>query len=72
MIIINMPLKRDVVKELVSGLSVDGHEFTFVKEEGIKLYFEDSNADQAAGIKVVKNLLKEKLGGGFYFNVEGK
>ncbi len=72
MIIVNMPLKRDVVKDLISTLQVEGHEFSLVKEEGIKLYYEDTNADYAAGAKEIKNAIKEKLGGAFYFNVEVK
>ncbi len=72
MIIVNMPLKRDVVKDLISELQVEGHDFTFVKEEGIKLHYEDTNADHAAGAKVIKEAIKAKLGGAFYFNVEVK
>ncbi len=72
MIIVNMPLKRDVVKNLINELQVEGHEFSLVKEEGIKLHYDDTNADHAAGAKVIKDAIKESLGGAFYFNVEVK
>ncbi len=70
MIIVNMPLKREHVKALVLSIQEDNHTFTFVKEEGIKLYFEDSLGDDQTGSQIIKSAIKKDLGGGFYFNVE--
>ncbi|MFV0479901.1 MAG: hypothetical protein ACK5LZ_04960 [Anaerorhabdus sp.] len=72
MIIVNMPLKREDVKALAPNVGDDTHRFTFIKEDGMKLYFEDTHEDEVAGAKILKEAIKEKLGSAFYFNVEIK
>lgn len=69
MITVNLPLKRKEVKEFIAGLTIEGHEYTFVKEEGIKLLYTDSNPDGSAGAAALKKALKDHLGPAFYFNV---
>lgn len=70
MIIVNMPLKREHVKALILNIQDEHHAFQFIKEAGIKLYFEDTKGDEVEGMKLIKSTIKEDLGGGFYFNVE--
>lgn len=70
MIIINMPLKRDFVKELLHGKTIEGITYTYVKTEQMKMYFETSeDTDQAASVAkaVIK---KSELGPALFFMVE--
>lgn len=68
MIEINMPLHRDIVKDLVATTKYQSIEVTNVTEQGIKLLV-DVVGDNEAGAKEIKAQLKAKLGPGFYFSV---
>ncbi|MFV0380048.1 MAG: hypothetical protein ACK5KQ_04395 [Anaerorhabdus sp.] len=72
MIIVNMPLKRDVVKGVAEKFDEEGHKFTFIKEEGIKLFYEDVNTNEEEGATLLKKAIKKELGPAFFFNVEVK
>ncbi len=70
MIIINMPLKRDFVKELFHGKTIEDITYTYVKTEQMKMYFDTSeNTDRAVSVAKA-TIKKSELGPALFFMVE--
>lgn len=70
MIVISMPLQREFVKELLNDKTFEGITYRFVKQEGMKLFFEVTPNSDAA-IKVTKNTIKaSKYGSSLNFMVD--
>jgi hypothetical protein len=66
MIRINLAQEQEEMKTLLAE-----HGYTFVKKEGIRLYFETPNGDDAAGQVEAKQIIKASPHGAvLYFNVE--
>ncbi|MFH5837142.1 hypothetical protein ACHAL6_13860 [Proteiniclasticum sp. C24MP] len=70
MIIINMPLKRDFVKELLDGKNIEGIDYRFLKQENMKLYFEVSEESERAASVAKAAIKKSELGPALFFMVE--
>lgn len=69
MVILQIPLKREYVIELLDGKTFGTQTFHYLKQERMKIYFEvNGNQQQAADIakKTIKN---SELGSALYFNV---
>lgn len=59
MIIVNSPLMhKEIEKQL--GLNEDPS-YTFVKKEGIKLYFETDAEDTEKAVSIAKQIIKSKV-----------
>lgn len=72
MIIIFSPLQREFVKELFHQNTYEDVYFEFVKQEGMKLFFNVTPNNESA-IKIAKNTLKaSKFGSSLNFMVEYK
>lgn len=70
MIVVQSPLKRDFIKELLAKSNFNGNNYSFVSEKGMKLYFEIETDDLAGAVKHAKKLIKEsEVGAALYFNV---
>lgn len=70
MIFVQSPLKRDYIKELIDGQTIDGATFTFVKIEGMKIYFSVDGVDPEKGAAIAKSVVKKSdLGSALYFTV---
>lgn len=70
MIRVHAPLKREAIKALLSGQTIDGHTFSFIKEDGMKLYFSSSEDEQKA-VSVAKKAIKStEYGPALFFMVE--
>jgi hypothetical protein len=70
MIIVNMPLKRDFVKELLHGKTIDGITFEYVKTEQMKMYFNTSEESERAASVAKTAIKKSELGPALFFMVE--
>ncbi|HAO60834.1 MAG: hypothetical protein A2Y20_04210 [Firmicutes bacterium GWF2_51_9] len=70
MIIVNAPLKRDFIRALLDGKTIENVTFTFVKQDNMKLYF-SVEGDPKAAVKIAKNTIKQsEFGSVLFFNVE--
>lgn len=70
-IVINAPMARDKIVNLLSGYKVNGVEFKFIKSQGIKLEFEVINMDGQSAVTLAKNLIRETdYGKVLYFSVD--
>lgn len=59
MITVNSPLKK---KEIIKKLEENSNpSYSFVKEQGTKLYFETDSQNLEFAINDVKNIIKEKV-----------
>lgn len=59
MIIVNSPLMHNEIKK---QLELNEEPFyTFVKKEGIKLYFETNSEDQEKAVSTAKQIIKNKV-----------
>lgn len=59
MIIVNSPLMHNEIKK---QLELNEEPFyTFVKKEGIKLYFETNSDDQEKAVSTAKQIIKNKV-----------
>lgn len=59
MIIVNSPLMHNEIKK---QLELNEEPFyTFVKKEGIKLYFETNSEDQENAVSTAKQIIKNKV-----------
>ncbi|WP_159519133.1 hypothetical protein [Erysipelothrix urinaevulpis] len=56
MIIVNSPLMQDEIKAAVEA--IESPTFTFVKKDGIRLYFETESEDLEAAVKIAKTEIK--------------
>lgn len=69
MVLIQSPLKRNYMKELLDGKTIEDITFTFVREEKITLYFE-TTGDAAAAAAIAKKTIKNSaLGSALFFSV---
>lgn len=60
MIKVSSALKQDEIVELLNAYDEDGLEFSFVRKEGIALYFETNAADLEEAASKVKALIKSQ------------
>lgn len=68
MIIVNSPLMRKQIRELL--VNIDEPSYTFKKEEGIKLYFETNIDDDEQAAAIAKKAIKESsFGSALMFKV---
>lgn len=58
MIVINMPLKKEYIKELLDGKNIDGIEYHFIKQDKMKMYFDVSEESERAA-SVAKKTIKK-------------
>lgn len=69
MIKIALPMKQDFIIEVLE----ETKQFTFVKKEGINLFFNTVIADEEDAIKLAKSTIKATpTGSVLYFNVTGE
>lgn len=70
MILVNAPLKRDFIKNLIDQQTIEGITFAFEKQEGMKLYF-NHDGDKVLAQSIVKKTIKSsEFGTALFFNVE--
>ncbi len=70
MIVVQSPLKRDFIKELLTSNTHEGFDFKFESEKGMKLYFSVDSEEKELASKVAKKVIKEsEVGAALYFNV---
>jgi hypothetical protein len=68
MIVVNSPMKRDFIVELLESNEVEGTTFKCVERTGMKLKFETNSEDEAAAAKQAKALIKStEIGAVLYF-----
>ncbi|AMC94260.1 hypothetical protein AOC36_09800 [Erysipelothrix larvae] len=71
MIYVQSPQKRDFIKELLDGQTVDGCKFTFAKMDGMKIYFETEGVELEKAVSIAKSEVKKsKYGPALYFTVQ--
>jgi len=70
MIIINMPLKKEYIKELLDGKNIEGIEYRFIKQDKMKMYFEVSEESERAASVAKAIIKKSELGPALFFMVE--
>ncbi len=70
MIIINMPLKRDFIKELLQGKTIEEITYTYIKTEQMKMFFETSEDSERAASVAKAAIKKSELGPALFFMVE--
>ena len=70
MIIINMPLKREFVKSLLDGKTIEGITYKFEKQDNMKLYFSVSEESERAASIAKSAIKKSELGPALFFMVE--
>ena len=70
MIVVQSPLKRDYIIELLTKEAHEGVTFTFVETRGMKLYFSvgETLASDAAAI-AKKTIKGSEVGAALYFSV---
>ncbi|WP_088839043.1 hypothetical protein [Listeria sp. ILCC792] len=70
MIIVNCPMKRDYVTELLENYNEDGVTFKKVSEAGMKLSFETNLEDEEKAARIAKDTIKAtEFGAVLYFQV---
>lgn len=70
MIIVNMPLKREYIRELLDEKTYDGIAYRFLKQENMKMYFEASEESERAASVAKAVIKKSELGPALFFMVE--
>lgn len=69
MIIVNSPIMQKQIQTIVEGL--DNPKSTFVKKDGIKLYFEVDMEDKEEACKLIKAAIKkDPMAGAIMFTVK--
>lgn len=69
MIIVNSPIMQDKIIKILETLK--DPTYTFVKKDGIKIYFETSLDDKAEACKIAKKeIKKDPMGGAIMFTVK--
>lgn len=69
MIVVNCPLKQDFIIELLAG-SNEAFSITFIKKEGIRLYFDTDCPDINQAIAYIKDKIKStEIGKVLFFQV---
>lgn len=69
MILINAPLKRDFIIELLDQQTLDSITFHFVKRDQMKLYFDHSGSVEEAIATAKKAIKSSEFGQALFFNV---
>lgn len=70
MIILNCPMKRDYITELLETYDKDGVTFKKIDEKGMKLTFETNIEDEEKAKKIAKETIKAtEIGSVLYFQV---
>ncbi|MBC1483634.1 hypothetical protein [Listeria immobilis] len=70
MIILNCPMKRDYITELLETYDKDGVTFKKIDEQGMKLTFETNIEDEDKAAKIAKETIKAtEIGSVLYFQV---
>jgi hypothetical protein len=70
MVLVQSGLKRDYIISLLDGQTIDNITFKLVKHEGMKMFFEYDNEDDALAAKVAKKTIKEsEFGVALFFSV---
>ncbi|AIS61060.1 MULTISPECIES: hypothetical protein [Listeria] len=70
MIILNCPMKRDYITELLETYDKDGVTFKKIAEQGMKLTFETNIEDEEKAAKIAKETIKAtEIGSVLYFQV---
>ncbi|EAG6112573.1 hypothetical protein RBL12_000999 [Listeria monocytogenes] len=70
MIILNCPMKRDYITELLETYDKDGVIFKKIDEKGMKLTFETNIEDEEKAAKIAKETIKAtEIGSVLYFQV---
>lgn len=70
MIVVQSPLKREFIKDLLTSQTFEGLNFKFESEKGMKLYFSVDTEDLEGASKVAKKVIKgSEVGAALYFNV---
>ncbi len=69
MVIIQMPLKREYVIELLNNKTIEDCTFHFIKKERMKLYFEVDIDNQTAAEIAKKTIQNSPLGNALFYNV---
>jgi len=70
MIVINMPLKKQYVKELLDGKNIEGIEYLFIKQDKMKMYFEVSEESERAASVANTIIKKSEIEPALFFMVE--
>lgn len=71
MLIINSALKKDYIIELLDHKTIDQAHFTYVRTEGMKLFFEVQGTDLPSAVKIAKTTIKKsELGSALFFLVD--
>lgn len=69
MILVQSPLKRDYIKDLLDGKEFDGIQFTFNRQDQMKLFFEHTGDAKDAAAAAKKVIKKSEFGAALYFTV---
>ncbi|EHY7432949.1 hypothetical protein K4062_001186 [Listeria monocytogenes] len=70
MIILNCPMKRDYITELLETYDKDAVTFKKIDEKGMKLTFETNIEDEEKAAKIAKETIKAtEIGSVLYFQV---
>ncbi|EPR3043484.1 hypothetical protein ACU4P7_001929 [Listeria monocytogenes] len=70
MIILNCPMKRDYITELLETYDKDDVTFKKIDEKGMKLTFETNIEDEEKAAKIAKETIKAtEIGSVLYFQV---
>jgi len=71
MLIINSALKKDYIIALLDQQTIDQASFTYVKTDGMKLYFNVTGTDMPSAVKIAKTTIKKsELGSALFFLVD--
>lgn len=68
MVLVNSPMKREFIIELLENADIDGTTFKLVSQSGMKMLFETNSEDETAAAKKAKALIKStEIGAVLYF-----
>ncbi|CAM3516330.1 hypothetical protein MGH68_08775 [Erysipelothrix sp. D19-032] len=71
MIIVNSPIMQSKIQTILE--SMESPTFTFVKKDGIRLYFETSEQDTELACKIAKaEIKKDPMAGAIMFTVKSE
>lgn len=69
MIIVNSPIMQDKIIKILEGM--DSPSYTFIKKDGIRIYFETSLEDKEEACKLAKKeIKKDPMGSAIMFTVK--
>ena len=58
MILLNAPIQQDKIIDTLTHYSEDGVSYTFVKKDGMKLYFETTADNEEEAAQLAKKIIK--------------